>query len=56
MRAYRSPAETRCSAVFSAATTRMQSDGHAAAQSEQPTHFSRPFAWRWSRWRPRKRG
>src|SRR5262245_23758435 len=34
----------------------MQSAGHAAAQSEQPTHFSSPFSWRWSRCRPRKRG
>ena len=40
------PAETRLSGVFSAGTTRMQSAGHAPAQSEQPTHFSRPFAWR----------
>src|SRR6266511_5355700 len=56
MRAYRSPAETRLSGVFSAATTRMQSAGQAAAQSEQPTHFSSPFSWRHSRWRPRKRG
>jgi DNA-directed RNA polymerase beta' subunit len=43
-------------AMRSSATTRMQSAGHAAAQSEQPTHFSSPFACRWSRWRPRKRG
>ena len=28
----------------------------AAAQSEQPTHFSRPFSCRQSRCRPRKRG
>src|SRR5918994_4589412 len=56
MRAYRSPAETRLSAVFSSATTRMQSAGHAAAQSEQPTHFSSPFSCRHSRCRPRKRG
>src|ERR687884_723417 len=56
MRAYRSPAETRLSAVFSAATTRMQSAGQAAAHSEQPTHFSSPFSWRQRRWRPRKRG
>ena len=56
MRAYRSPAETRLSVVFSAATTRMQSAGHAAAQSEQPTHFSSPFWCRQSRCRPRKRG
>src|SRR3954454_17392799 len=56
MRAYRSPAETRLSAVFSAATTRMQSAGQAAAQSEQPTHFSSPFSCRQSRCRPRKRG
>src|SRR5215510_6186803 len=56
MRAYRSPAETRLSAVFSAATTRMQSAGQAAAQSEQPTHFSRPFSCTWRRCRPRKRG
>src|SRR4249919_913795 len=56
MRAYRSPAETRLSAVFSAATTRMQSAGQAAAQSEQPTHFSSPFSCVWSRCRPRKRG
>src|SRR4051812_18483685 len=34
----------------------MQSAGHAAAQSEQPTHFSSPFSWRWSLRRPRKRG
>ena len=46
MRAYRSPAETRLSGVFSAATTRMQSAGQAAAQSEQPTHFSSPFSCR----------
>src|SRR3954469_16748850 len=56
MRAYRSPAETRLSGVFSAATTRMQSAGHAAAQSEQPTHFSRPFSCLCRRCRPRKRG
>src|ERR671932_906207 len=57
MRAYRSPALTRFSGVFSAATTRMQSAGHAAAHSEQPTHFSRPVsAKRCRRWRPRKRG
>src|SRR3954451_23994589 len=56
MRAYRSPGETRLSAVFSAATTRMQSAGQAAAQREQPTHFLRPFSWRQSRCRPRKRG
>ena len=31
--------------MFSAATTRMQSAGQAAAQSEQPTHFSSPFSW-----------
>src|SRR5207244_4517876 len=64
MRAYLSPADTRLPGVFSAATTRMQSAGHAAAQSEQPTHFSRP-AWapfwgmsskRWSLCRPLKRG
>src|SRR5581483_12088934 len=54
--AYRSPAETRLYWVFSAATTRMQSAGHAAAQSEQPTHFSSPFSCRCSRCRPRKRG
>jgi hypothetical protein len=43
--------------MFSAATTRMQSAGHAAAQSEQPTHFSRPVSSNlWSLWRPRKRG
>src|SRR5438034_7071565 len=34
----------------------MQSAGHAAAQSEQPTHFSSPLRWRCSRWRPRNRG
>ena len=35
----------------------MQSAGQAAAQSEQPTHFSRPVSSkRWSLWRPRKRG
>src|SRR5215216_3100028 len=34
----------------------MQSAGHAAAQSEQPTHFSNPFSCRQSRWRPRQRG
>src|ERR671936_109924 len=56
MRAYRSPAETRCSGVFSAATTRMQSAGQAAAQSEQPTHFSSPFSWRCSPWRARESG
>src|ERR671933_2090090 len=56
MRAYRSPAETRLSGVFSAATTRMQSAGQAAAHNEQPTHFSRPFSCRHKRWRPRKRG
>src|SRR5579872_2124432 len=56
MRAYRSPAETRLSGVFSAATTRMQSAGHAAAQSEQPTHFSSPFSCVCRRWRPRQRG
>src|SRR5919109_3347686 len=55
--AYRSPADTRLSGVFSAATTRMQSAGQAAAHSEQPTHFSRPeSSKRWSLWRPRKRG
>src|SRR3954452_8076476 len=55
--AYRSPADTRFSGVFSAATTRMQSAGHAAAHSEQPTHFSRPVSSkRCSLWRPRKRG
>ena len=52
MRAYRSPAETRFAAVFSAGTTRMQSAGQAAAQSEQPMHFSSPFSCRFSRWRP----
>src|SRR5438105_889076 len=47
----------RCSGVFSAATTRMQSAGQAAAHSEQPTHFSSPVSSkRCSRWRPRKRG
>src|SRR5262249_60712765 len=56
MRAYRSPGDTRLSAVFSAATTRMQSAGQAAAQSEQPTHFSSPFSWRGGVWRPRERG
>src|SRR5438132_3907481 len=56
MRAYRSPAETRLSGVFSAATTRMQSAGQAAAHSEQPTHFSSPFSCRCRRWRPWKRG
>src|SRR5580765_5750454 len=56
MRAYRSPAETRLPGVFSAATTRMQSAGQAAAQSEQPTHFSSPFECRCSWCRPRKRG
>src|SRR3954464_13352776 len=56
MRAYRPPPETRLSGVFSAATTRMQSAGHAAAQSEQPTHFSSPFSCSQRRWRPRKRG
>src|SRR5438874_832347 len=56
MRAYRSPADTRLSGVFSAATTRMQSAGQAAAQSEHPTHFSSPFSYRCSLWRPRKRG
>ena len=34
----------------------MQSAGHAAAQSEQPTHFSSPFSCFQSRCRPRKRG
>ena len=34
----------------------MQSAGHAAAQSEQPTHFSSPFSCLCRRWRPRKRG
>src|SRR5205809_7170425 len=34
----------------------MQSAGQAAAQSEQPTHFSRPFSCRWRRCRPRNRG
>ena len=33
-----------------------RSAGHAAAQSEQPMHFSSPFSWRQSRCRPRKRG
>ena len=43
--------------MFSAATTRMQSAGQAAAHSEQPTHFSRPVSSkRCSLWRPRKRG
>src|SRR5438128_7012509 len=57
MRAYRSPGETRFVGVFSAATTRMQSAGHAAAQSEQPTHFSSPeSSKRWSLCRPLKRG
>ena len=51
-----SPGETRFSGVFSSATTRMQSAGQAAAQSEQPTHFSNPLSCRCSRWRPRKRG
>src|SRR2546423_10914705 len=55
--AKRSPAEIRFSGVFSAATTRMQSAGQAAAHSEQPTHFSSPVSSkRWSLWRPRKRG
>ena len=55
--AYRSPALTRFSGVFSAATTRMQSAGQAAAHSEQPTHFSSPVSSnRCSLWRPRKRG
>src|SRR5438874_3277108 len=60
--AYRSPADTRFSGVFSAATTRMQSAEQAAAHSEQPTHFSSP-GWagsdsskRWSLWRPLNRG
>src|SRR5262245_44336812 len=56
MRAWRSPAETRFSGVFSSATTRMQSAGQAAAHSEQPTHFSSPFSCLCRRWRPRKRG
>src|SRR5215210_8616150 len=56
IRAYRSPAETRLPGVFSAGTTRMQSAGHAAAQSEQPTHFSSPFSCTCNRCRPRKRG
>src|SRR5215217_5957755 len=57
MRAYRSPAETRFSGVFSAATTRMQSAGQAAAHSEQPTHFSSPVSSkRCSLCRPRKLG
>ena len=43
-------------APFSSATTRMQSAGHAAAQSEHPTHFSRPFSCRHSRCLPRNRG
>ena len=30
--------------MFSAATTRMQSAGQAAAHSEQPTHFSSPLS------------
>src|SRR3954453_1366640 len=34
----------------------MQSAGRAAAQREQPTHFSSPFSWTFRRWRPRKRG
>ena len=34
----------------------MQSAGHAAAHSEQPTHFSSPFSCFHRRWRPRKRG
>ncbi len=43
--------------MFSAATTRMQSAGQAAAHSEQPTHFSRPVSSkRCSLCRPRKRG
>ena len=43
--------------MFSAATTRMQSAGQAAAHSEQPTHFSSPVSSkRCSLWRPRKRG
>src|SRR3954447_7906334 len=55
--AYRSPADTRFSGEFSAATTRMQSAGQAAAHSQQPTHFSRPVSWkRWSLCGPRKRG
>ena len=42
---------------FSAATTRMQSAGQAAAHSEQPTHFSSPVSSKLcSLWRPRKRG
>src|SRR5436309_6346302 len=55
-RAYRTPADTWLTCVSSSATTRMQSAGHAAAQSEQPTHFSSPLRWRCSRWRPRNRG
>src|SRR6202007_548284 len=55
--AWRPPADTRFSGVFSAATTRMQSAGHAAAHSEQPTHFSRPVSSeRWRLGRAGKRG
>jgi NADH-quinone oxidoreductase subunit I len=42
------PAENTPDNRVSAGTTRMQSAGHAAAQSEQPTHFSRPFSCRFS--------
>ena len=36
---------------------RFEDTGQAAAQSEQPTHFSSPVSSkRWSLWRPRKRG
>ena len=50
------PAENTPDNRVSAGTTRMQSAGQAAAQREQPTHFSSPFSKRLSRCRPRKRG
>src|ERR1700691_483258 len=45
----------RVSAVFSAASIKMQLEGQAAAQRKQATHFSSPFSSRWRTWAPRKR-
>ena len=45
-----------CGTVAAPADAGSRTAHVAAAQSEQPTHFSRPFSCRCSRCRPRKRG
>jgi hypothetical protein len=42
--AYRSPGEYRFSSEFSEASTKIASEGHAAAHNEQPIHFSKPLS------------